>query len=797
MKLLQYRSRLLIALALLLLFGSCSSKKVVEQPDSSNTTTYLGSKAFGIKHDLISKEKAFSLSGNVLTCNSCSFQAEDIGKAVYLEQVFWLGHKLEKAPYFGGTVDRFAQLPSPTARKVWKVQSANDDPHRKDLEGAQYYAAVGKKWAYLNNYSDMWFSITEYIGPSQVKINYSAPSPLKELTGKYGTNNWETWLRLCQRSLKNGTNIALDSGPFGLFQSDKGEHRLNLRPSSKGRALSIRGNGPEQSIIHYHYTPDTMAFEPDPTKADNAFLHGFYGVDFADSQIVTRHSFSNFRLIGNTHASFRGVDGRSRRTFAFSDGAGTVEFKNMEIIGGDGWYYCGGNWQMKATKVTYDGLQQAEVGIQQFSSGSIHLENCVLKNIGPPNAYATFTMGERGRSFYVRPETAFTAINCRFRNINGRGQFYSGGSKDQLDDPTIKQHFEKCEFLWDKTGISGMGIYTSRVQQPSIIDCKFQATNGGKMQRGILVSSGATIRDCFFDNGYALSNGTNVGSNTVYPKNQAAQTRVENCTFQNAQVDLQSVASQNAPHEFFFENCSFQHTTQKINTGQMIRIIGKNPAKEALTTATFNNCKFRGVLPGKGPKGTPILFCEPNGKVKLFFKNTLLRMHSDNGRVQQVYLAKQLRGAVELHLENCTILPDDTLRVDIDPYTGEKGAKFFGSNNDIKHILYTTDTPIAQAYNLKSASCPKPLIAAKTLKGLQLNFDTYTVKGSIPIQYLGLFENKQSGQILKSSLRIIASGKITFQTGGNIAIDKAFSLKDGAEVRFQYDPKTGKFKPER
>ena len=753
---------------------------------------------YGFKQDLKLKVQAFELNGNILSCKTCSFTKQDVGKAIYLEKAFYMGQKLERASQFKGTVASYSKLPRPGKSGIWKVRNASDDPIRKGLKGAHYYAAKGKKWIYLKSYSDMWFYITDYSSSQKVRINYYSPIALQQLTGKYGTNNWDRWSTHCKYKLNTGIKTLISEGALGLFQSDQ-EWTPYQFDDGKLRTLSqqfveFKGLGSNISFIHYYYTPDTMRFESDPGKPDPAFLHGFYGIDQKLSKDELHHIFEDFSIIGNSDNSFRGVDGRNRRTFSFSNGKGSVQFRNMQISGGDGWFYTGGNWKVNASNCTYDGLQQSEACIQQFSNSSVSLERCTIKNVGPPNAYAALNNRERGRSFYVHPHNPFTARNCRFENINGRGQFYSGGGKDRPSDPKVEQRFESCDFIWDKPGITGFGIYTSRIQQPIIKDCRFISKSKGGMQRGILISSGATIENCYFENGYAISNGSNVGSNNVYGPSGVATTKVINCTFKNAQIDFTSLSSSNAPHEFQFQNCSFTYDANLKTTGQLLRIYGKNPKTDALNTITFDHCSFKGSLPGLGQRGVPILFCEPNGKANLFFKNTQFDIHSNSGTSGQVNLVKQLRGAVKLHLEACTIPSGDTLRVDLDPYTGEKGPKLFGSNNDIEHILYTSDSDIQQALEVKQKACPKVLSAGKTLKGLQYNFSEYTVKGSIPIQNLQLSGNRKSGQLLKGVIKIKASGNLTFQAGGNIDLPKPLKLRNGQTVQFSYNAKLKKYK---
>lgn len=755
----------------------------------------ISTKQFGFRHDLIKKTEAFDLNKNILSCRSCSFSRKDIGKAVYLEQAFWLGDKFQKSSAYAGDIPKFKDLPQPNKRIVLKVKDASDDKLR-NRTGEQYYAGRSNFWAYLYKYTDMWFTITDFISPTKVRISYSAPHPLKKLSGKYGTNNWETWKDHLAFKVETGIDTEISEGDVGLFQSDREKFRLSCKNNHANQSLQMhfRGKGMEKSRIHYHYPSDTMAFVDNPVLPDNFFQHGFYGIDNELDKSKSNHTFQDFSIISNSHNSFRGVDGRTRRTFAFSNGIGTVKFKNIQLKGGDGWYYCGGKWDMTAENVTYDGMYHSEAGIQQFSLGSIELERCTLKNIGPHRGFTGLVNKIRGRPFYIHPDRHFIAKNCRFENNIGRGTFYSGKGKDKLPDPNIKQRFENCDFIWDKAGITGIGLYTSRIQQPEILNCRFIAKKGARMENGINISSGAIIKNCHFENGYSISNGANVGTNNVYIKGQPAQTIVEECTFKNAQLNFVSLPNSNAPHNFDFNSCTFLHDNSNKNTGQMMRTLGRDPKNDALTTVRFTNCVIEGILPGLGKSGTPILFCEPNGRVKLYFKDTKFNTHSNNGKSRQVFLVKQLRGDVRLSLENCSIEPGDTLKIDMDKYTGESGAKITAKNNEFEYVVYTSKSEVPQAFEIKQKACPKVLVAAKSLKGMRYNFNQYTVRGSIPIQNFELFTNRFSKNLIKGEIIIKASGRINFIPGGNIDINSKLALQNGKQLRFVYNPKIKKFR---
>jgi len=763
-------------------------------------------KQYGFKADVV-ENISVSISGNTVTCLSCSFAAADQDKAIYIERSFDVGGKLEAHPRFDATsYPTFASTPSSYAGDtIVKVTNSADYNTRDTLTGEHYFIYNSSHgWTAMLHLVDAVYNIDQVLSPTQIQINYTAPAALSNLTAHYGTNNKYRWDKI--KELVNNTGISTNIDPghyaieYDMGTSDGATFYYDDGQSSQGeRAFNMSGSGSE-STLHFWYTSDTLGFVTDPSLPDNTFLGGFFNYSDPRSQAdydICNFNLRDFNFKGIQYTGFRNVDGRNRGAFMFGTGKGKINVQNVNGSGGDGFAYHSGQWDAEYQNITYDGLKSAEVGFQNFGEVSIKVDKFLIENVGPFHYYTVFSSNGRGRPMYTHPERSIWLSNGIFRNNTGvNHQLFSGGGVDSKDTTAIEQNFSNLKFEWtDDSGFEALGVYSGRVGERLDIDkTTFNASGLPKGQAGktaILLNGEATISDANFNNIKAFAIGESVGTNNVRLDGDSIATiNFNNAAFKESSIDISSLAEPAPEFRINVDNFSLLVDSLAIGSN-WIRITSADAGTQRLTTAKFSNGIIQGYLNnevGTGlPNETPLIFIESTQpKAHVIFDNVKFRLKTF-GTGDNQFLIKQLRSDVTIEFNYCDAPPGDTIYIDTDASTPE--PVILGKENDFRFIQMNDNGGYPHQMKLRR-SVGDTLASATTVTIEGIHHNEYYISGSTQIETIRFGINGTAQRLVNDRYYLIFVDGLTIGTAGNFDLASPRVIPAGARVLIDYSSST-------
>ena len=741
-------------------------------------------KAYGIKFDVDSFN--IDVSGNVVTCSTCSFVDADTNKTIFAADWFWMGTTIEADANYQSSVANYAALPgSPTTNHIYKVLDASDDTQRTDLTGIQYYT-YQNGWVWLKREVDMGFDVVSVTSPTTLTVSYTRPSAITGKAAIMGTNNKDRFYKMYEWSGTNQVSLHIDKGDFFIYDDNTTIHSFTSSTN-----LEWTGEGRGVSVMQYRYTSDTAGQVTNVNLPDNNFLGGIVGYAAASSG-TNNISLSDFSVYTNPDNGFRGVDSRERVAFAFGNGTdkGQIKFDNVYHKGASSFLYSSTAGEVRVNNCEINGNQESEVGMQMFGLTTFFLTNSTIRNIGTPRTYTTFSLNNRGRGLYIHSDRNYEIRNNRFINIFGINQVFEGGQVDLVDTLNMYNYITGNTFVWDKPGANSVtAFYTGRISDHTLIEGNIINNKGtsGTLAFGFLLSGGATIKNNKFQRVLAFHNGSNVGTNNVFRSRQ--KVIASGNKYINSSIDFYSLSNANASFDYKLTNEFFFRDTIP-GAGQVMRVLNSGSTGTNTLDIDFNDCDFRLYLDSP-PNGSPMIFDESGSYGTITFNDCDFDVTDSDGG-NHAFLLKQARSNFTFEFIDCTS-PNDTVHFDLEL----ANANITGQGNDFEYITYTGDVADDHSMSFRKALSPDTLTAAADLVSLDHNYNEFVVTGTTQIQnflFSGTVDTYLDDFISGEFIINAAGNNVTLTTGGNFDLSSNLTIPDGGRCILEFNTAIDKFR---
>lgn len=601
---------------------------------------------FGMVADVIEINNASLSTSGTLSLLTATFSSADVGKKIYLRDVYSLAATYEAYIGLGsykGNVANYSSLPgSPLDRDLYRVDDASDDSSR-GLSGVQYYwyYATQGRWIYLIPFQADTYTITAYNSPTSVTIDYSPPVVVNNLSGYFGSDNtpaFQNYLSYCE---SNNLFAQFRRGKYLIHLDASGTSRISIG-STSGSNWGIMGEGKFSTNFYVTYESDKGGTDLLELANDNIFPIVFLEHIDAVGTAANNIRFQGFSVLMNDDQGYRRTDSDQASVFLFSSGFGRIEMEDVSTLGGSEAFKIttgnSGGFQAYLENVLFTGGRGSEICLGLFGARKnyISINNFLIDSWGDTQEFS-FNGKARGISGYIHPELACKVTNGTIRNVADRWQFFSSSGADfAYDGLTDHQIFSNVTFLAD--GITClMAIYTSRVYTKGVYNkIKIEERNGGSFDNGIWARNSCTISDSSFEAGIWLST---ISNNNVFTEN--TEIRISNCHVFKGQTDVYPNELGNAQVHLYISDSTFYD----LDTGdQHFRLLGGTNSNAKVFVS---NCSIK----GQGPSNAePIVFCESGANVDIEFHNCYMPYQNLAGNT---FLVKQLRDNCTIRLFNC------------------------------------------------------------------------------------------------------------------------------------------------
>lgn len=754
------------------------------------TNRELVAKSAGLINDAL--EIRFDISTNILTAYTAVFDSSSVGKKIPCVDCNSKESAIEALPTYQGSVANYAALPgSPTNGHVYKVLDNSDAPGESATTGVLYWLYAtgtlnGDRWQQVNPLDNDVWTITAFISSTQVNVSYTAPTPLTNIDGIVGTDNTIAFDRLLNYAVtKQQTTIRLD-GQY-LFTYDT-ETSYTKTSTLDNCSIEIIGTGKNNTKLFVKHTTDDFSdndlITPIPPGVSKGFL------DFNQLAQPTTSVFNlavkQMTIQGHKKRPFR-TDGKRRGPclqLIGNSNIGDVILEGVVFANANSLTYFS-DGTVTANQCEWNGFNESESGIQLFGSSAFDGNQCRFYAIGQSVQRNELDLKDpNGRWFYCHPNRPFSLRNSFVYEINGLGQFFSGGGLDELSDIPAQHYFENVIFhLGNRDYVGNTAIYSSRVLDLILNTCKFiGGTQPNSSLWGVFGTSNITMRNCEMINSWMFFNLPNVGSNNTF-YGDINQVLLDGCQIHDTRLDFYGHRTGYPKIVYTLKDCI--HTVDS-SFNDVHRFLQGSRTGER-TEVNFIRNKFTGKFGGSYL--TSGWFFVEHGKEIYgnFYDCFFDSQHTEPGITT---FSREFRDSTYLYFENCRS-PD---QVYIDNNTLYSNT-ISGTNNNFEGgLLVTTTTSTTQKFKFNTNLVyPDTLTAATNVLITDWNEGEFIVTGATPIANF-LFANgvNQERVIFEGDIIVNATGgNVDFTTGGNIA--SAFTIPDGKAVVMTYNPKTPGF----
>lgn len=745
-------------------------------------------KSVGLVNDAL--EIRFDISGSTLTAYTAVFDSSSVGKKVACVDCNSKLVTIDTLADYQGNVSVYANLPgSPNDGDIYKVTDNSDAPGESATSGLLYWLYAtgtlnGDRWQQVNPYDNDVWEITAYISPTQVTVNYSAPAVLTNIDGVTGTNNTVLFDRLMSYAVtKQTTTINLD-GQY-LFTYDL-ETSYTKTSTLENCSIEFVGTGKRNTKLFFKHVTDDFADGSLSTPIPPGVSKGF--IDFNQITQPTTSVFSigirGMTLEGHKKRPFR-VDGKRRGPclqIIGNQNIGDVTLENVVFANANSLTYFS-DGTITATNCEWNGNYEAESGLQQFGTAEFDGDKCRFYNIGQSVQRNELDLKDpNGRWFYTHPNRPFSLRNSFVYNINGLGQFFSGGGLDEPSALPAQHYFENVIFhQGTRDYVQNTGIYSSRVLDLILNTVKFVGgTQPNSSLWAVFGTSNITMTNCEFIRSWVFLNLPNVGTNNVF-YGDYNQVIFDNCQIHDTRIDFYGHRANFPKIIYTLKDCI--HTADTVFNDVHRFLQGSRTGEP--TTVNFIRNTFTGNFGSFNSSGW--FFTESGKEIYANF----IDCHFDNEHTEPgvTTISREFRDTTYMYFENCTS-PD---QIYIDNNTLINGALRGKNNNFEGGLNVTTITSTSQLFEFNTNLVyPDTLTAGTNTLITDWNEGEFIITGATPIQNFLFSVGDPERVVFTGDVIVTATGgNVDFVTGGNVA--EAFTITDGKSVVMTYNPKVPEF----